>query len=439
MAKRQRDVQGLGLAALNRLARSKALDRLGLKKPAEKALYQASRTGFKVAGTAGRRFKAVKQLLGPARMEKQKPSDMFDLTPTEEQAMMVESIRRFAEQALRPAADDAESHSEISEDVWKGAFELGLSLMAVPEALGGAGSERSPVSSALVAEALAWGDMGQAVALMAPVGVANALTAWGNSDQQMRYLAAFAEDDPPDAALALLEPQALADPLRPSCHGRRDGNSAQWAISGEKALVPLGPFADLLVVSVELEGLGPRLVLIEGDRKGLSGKAEPAMGLRAASLGRIVLDQVKISESDILGDEQAFEQAIALARLGWCALAVGTCQAVLDYVIPYVNERKAFGEPVSHRQGVAFTIANMGLELDAMRLMLWRACARAEQGQSFQREAALAHRYCADKAMQIGSDGVQMLGGHGYVKEHPVERWYRDLRAVANLEGGLLL
>lgn len=439
MPKRQRDVQGLGLAALNRLAGSKALDRLGLKKPTEKALYQASRTGFKVAGTAGRQFKAVKNLLSPARMENHQPTDLFDLTPTEEQAMVVESVRRFAEQALRPAAEDAEKHSEIAEEVWSGAFELGLSLMAVPEALGGAGSERSPISSALVAEALAWGDMGQALALMAPVGVANALAAWGNSDQQMRYLAAFAEDDPPDAALALLEPTALADPTRPACHGLRDGNSAHWRISGEKALVPLGPFADLLVVSADLEGLGPRLVLIEGYSRGLSATPEPAMGLRAASLGRVVLDQVRIAESDILGDEQAFQQAIALARLGWCALAVGTCQAVLDYVIPYVNERKAFGEPVSHRQGVAFTVANMGLELDAMRLMMWRATARAEQGQDFQREAALAHRYCADKAMQIGSDGVQMLGGHGYVKEHPVERWYRDLRAIANLEGGLLL
>ncbi len=439
MAKRQRDVQGLGLAALNRLARSKTLDRLGLKKPTEKALYQASRTGFKVAGTAGRQFKAVKQLLRPARMETLKPSDLFDLTPTEEQTMVVESVRRFAEQALRPAAADAETHSEISEDVWKGAFELGLSLMAVPQALGGAGSERSPLSNALIAEALAWGDMGQALALMAPVGVANALSAWGNSDQQMRYLAAFAEDNPPDAALALLEPHPLADPQKPQCHGQALKDGSGWQLSGEKALVPLGPFADLLIVSAELEGLGPRLIVIKGDSDGLSAKAEPAMGLRAASLGRIVLDQITVQPADILGDQHAFEQAVALARLGWCALAVGTCQAVLDYVIPYVNERKAFGEPVSHRQGVAFTVANMGLELDAMRLMMWRATARAEQGQSFLREAVLAHRYCADKAMQIGSDGVQMLGGHGYVKEHPVERWYRDLRAVANLEGGLLL
>lgn len=439
MAKRQRDVQGFGLAALNRLAGSKTLDKLGLKKPTEKALYQASRTGFKVAGSAGKQFKAVKDLLSPARMDKHKPTDLFDLTPTEEQTMMVESVRRFAEEALRPAAEDAETHSEISEDVWKGAFELGLSLMAVPEALGGAGCERSPISSALVAEALAWGDMGQALALMAPVGVANALAAWGNSDQQMRYLATFAEDDPPDAALAFLEPTALSNPRHPSCRGSLDGEVGRWRINGEKALVPLGPFADLLIVSVDLEGLGPRLVLIEGDCNGLSAKAEPGMGLRAASLGRLMFKDVKVTEADVLGDEQAFEQAIALARLGWCALAVGTCQAVVDYVIPYVNERKAFGEPVSHRQGVAFTVANMGLELDAMRLMMWRATARAEQGQSFQREAALAHRFCADKAMQIGSDGVQMLGGHGYVKEHPVERWYRDLRAIANLEGGLLL
>ena len=111
----------------------------------------------------------------------------------------------------------------------------------------------------------------------------------------------------------------------------------------------------------------------------------------------------------------------------------------MDYVVPYVNDREAFGEPISHRQGVAFMVADMAIELDAMRLMTWRACALAEQGKPFHREAYLARLLCAEKAMQIGTNGVQLLGGHGFTKEHPVERWYRDLRAVAIQHGGLHL
>ena len=112
---------------------------------------------------------------------------------------------------------------------------------------------------------------------------------------------------------------------------------------------------------------------------------------------------------------------------------------MLDYLIPYVNERKAFGEPISNRQAVAFTVANVAIELDGMRLAAYRAASRVDQGLSFAREVALARRLCAERGMAIGSDGVQLLGGHGYVKEHPVERWYRDLRAAGVIEGGLLV
>jgi len=130
---------------------------------------------------------------------------------------------------------------------------------------------------------------------------------------------------------------------------------------------------------------------------------------------------------------------IDYSKLAWCAMAVGCCQAVLDYVIPYANERTAFGEPVSHRQAVAFMIADIAIELESMRVLTQRACARADHGLDFHRETYLAHLLCMEKAMKIGSDGVQLLGGHGFTKEHPVERWYRDLRAIAVMQGGLHL
>jgi alkylation response protein AidB-like acyl-CoA dehydrogenase len=165
------------------------------------------------------------------------------------------------------------------------------------------------------------------------------------------------------------------------------------------------------------------------------------MGVRAAATRRLILEEVAVPATALLGggERATFAECVALARLGWCALAVGTGQAVLDYVSVYVNERRAFGEPISSRQAVAFAVANMAIELDGLRLVTYRAAGRVDQGLPFAREVTLARRLCADRAMAIGSDGVQLLGGHGYVREHPVERWYRDLRTAGLMEGGLLV
>ena len=150
---------------------------------------------------------------------------------------------------------------------------------------------------------------------------------------------------------------------------------------------------------------------------------------------------MRVDAGAVLGetDGSTYAECVRLSRLAWCALAVGTGQAVLDYVTPYVKEREAFGEPIAHRQSVAFMVADMAIELEAMRLLTWRAASRAAAGKDVAREVALARQLCKEKGMQIGLDGVQLLGGHGFVKEHPVERWYRDLRAVAVMEGAVLV
>ena len=152
---------------------------------------------------------------------------------------------------------------------------------------------------------------------------------------------------------------------------------------------------------------------------------------------------MKLPASALLGEGEASAKddaaCVNRSRIAWCGLATGTAQAVLDYVVPYVNDRQAFGEPISNRQGVAFTVSDIGIESNAMRLATYRAASRADRGESFAREAAIARKLCTQKGMQIGSDGVQLLGGHGFVKEHPVERWYRDLRAAGVMEGALLV
>jgi alkylation response protein AidB-like acyl-CoA dehydrogenase len=212
-------------------------------------------------------------------------------------------------------------------------------------------------------------------------------------------------------------------------------------LDGVKSLVPRASDAELFVVSAALEDQGPALFLVESKTDGVLIEPEPAMGLRAAATSRVVLQDVKLPASALLGDADpaVYAESVQRARLGWCAVAVGTAQAVLDYVVPYVNERVAFGEPISHRQAVAFAVANIGIELEGMRLATYRAASRADQERDFAHATTLARQLCSEKGMWIGSEGVQLLGGHGFVKEHPVERWYRDLRAAGLMEGALLV
>jgi alkylation response protein AidB-like acyl-CoA dehydrogenase len=318
------------------------------------------------------------------------------------------------------------------------ANELGITMLGVPEELGGAVSERSAVTSALVTEALGRGDMGLAVAALSPAAVATAIGLWGDSGQQGTYLPALAGDEVPAAALAIQEPRALFDPLELKSTATKTGDG--FKLTGEKSVVARGVDAELFVVSAMLDDR-PALFIVEASTKGVLVEAKPAMGIRAAATSNLVFDGAEVPAEALLGEgnPDVYSDCIRLSRIAWAAVAVGTAQAVVDYVIPYVNERVAFGEPISHRQAVAFKVADMATELEGMRLVMLRAASRVDQGLDFARESALARRIVAQKGMQIGSDGVQLLGGHGYIKEHPVERWYRDLRAAGVLEGGLLV
>ena len=429
----------IGLRALNRLASSELVDRFGLREPTERFLHGASKTTVRTAARAGRTFAAVQRLSRPARQTQAGRADLFDLTPTDEQQMLTESGRDFALPKLRPAAEAADARCALEDDLLAQANELGLSMVGVPEELGGALAERSAVTSVLLGEALSQGDMGSAVACLAPAGVSTAISLWGDEDQQATYLPEFVGEHVPAAAVAVLEDRPLFDPDRLSAAARRVNGG--FVLRGSKSLVPRARDGELFIVAAELEASGPALFIVESKTPGISVEPEPAMGIRAAGTGRLIFEDVSLPAGALLGQAapEAYGQCVALGRLGWCALAVGTGQAVLDYIRPYVNERRAFGEPISNRQAVAFTVANIAIELDGMRLATLRAASRADQGMSFARETALARRLCAERGMAIGSDGVQLLGGHGYVKEHPVERWYRDLRTAGIMEGALVV
>jgi alkylation response protein AidB-like acyl-CoA dehydrogenase len=430
---------GFGLRALNRLAGSDLLDRIRIRKQVERALFQGTKNGFRSATVAGRSFKAAQKLGKPARQVKSKSTGLFDLTPDDEQQMFQEAGRAFADEKIRPAALAADDNCATPKELLDQTAELGVNMLGVPEELGGVMHEQSAVTSVLIGEALAHGDMGIAYAALAPGAAATAIGLWGSAEQEAAYLPAFTGENIPAAALAILEPRPLFDPLKLETKARKDGG--EWVLDGAKSLLARAKECELFVIAAEADGIGPALFVVESGANGLSVEDEPAMGLRPAATGRLLIEAVRLPADALLGEgkPEDYVDCVNRSRVAWCGLATGAAQAVLDYVMPYVNERTAFGEPISNRQGVAFAVSDIGIESEGMRLASYRAASRADRGEEFAREAAIARRLCATKGMQIGSEGVQLLGGHGFVKEHPVERWYRDLRAAGVMEGALLV
>jgi len=440
MQKHKRTAIDVGLALITPIVGQEFLDKYNLRGPLNRSLQYGVKQVFSAAGASARQFKRIQGIgKAPTRL-KASGAHYFDLTPDDDQKMILETVEDFAKEILRPAARHADDAATYPPDLNAKAAELGITAINIPEDFDGIAAHRSTVTNALVAEALAYGDMGLALPILAPGGVASALTHWGSADQQATYLRAFAGENVPQACVAIAEPHALFDPTALKTTAVRTPSG--YRLNGVKSLVPAAADAELFIVGAQLSGK-PTLFIVESSTKGVSIKADPSMGIRAAALGRVDLDNVSVPLSARLGEDDAtdddYSEAIALARLGWAALAVGTAHAVLDHVMPYIKERQAFGEPIAHRQAVAFMTANIAIELDGLRLITWRGASRAEQGLSFAREAALAKRLGTDKGMQIGLDGVQLLGGHGYTKEHPVERWYRDLRAIGVAEGVVVI
>jgi alkylation response protein AidB-like acyl-CoA dehydrogenase len=277
--------------------------------------------------------------------------------------------------------------------------------------------------------------------------VVNTLSRWGNKQQQELWLPRFCaeatdEESVFSAAIAVQEPLALFDSNHLTTKAKK--NKKGYIISGLKSFIPLSGRADLYLVASEFKGKN-QVFIVPANSKGLTFKSSPAMGLRSAEIGSLKLDKVQVDNNALLGSENLpsrtfnYESFIDSGNLAWCAMAIGCCQGALDYLIPYVNERYAFGEPISHRQSVAFMIADMKIEIESMRLLVWKAASRFERNEDFHRDAFLAHQLCIEKSMEIGTNAVQLLGGHGFTKEHPAERWYRDLRVLGVINGGLQL
>lgn len=367
---------------------------------------------------------------------------LFDLTPTDEQQMTRDVVQRFAREEMAAVARPSDEAAQLPDGFLLRTVDLGLNFMPVPEALGGVGAGRSPISNILNMEDLAQGDMSMAIAALAPLSVINCVLDSGTEEQQAAVTNTLMSDDFIPAALVMMEPGIgfNVSRLKTTATEQADGS---YVLNGNKSMVAFGSDAKVLVVfaatqSAAGDDQGVQGFVLAGDTVGLVFEKEDYMGLRPLPLYAMSLGDVSVPATAKLRDDFDLKQFHNLSKIAIAALAVGTCQAVLDYVVPYVNERVAFGEPISNRQSVAFMVADMATELEALRLMVYRAAAQAEQGIDCTRMAFLAHRQAIKYGMKIGTDGIQLLGGHGFTREHPVELWYRNLRGLAMLDGMLL-
>jgi len=367
---------------------------------------------------------------------------MISFGPTEEQEVVREAMRDYAEQALRPMARECDEASQLPEDLLQQAWELGLTTTQVPEEYGGGGEERSPITNVLVLEELAFGDASLALAVVTPSLFANAILDHGTEEQKGKYLSLFSGDAFHAASLAMVEPGPLFDVLnlRTTAEPKGDG----FVISGQKSFVPLGDRASHFLVlthNTAQEGFdGIEAFIVSRDASGLTiGEPEKNLGLKALPTVGLTLERVEVSAGDRLGGDAGMDarRLVAASRTALGAVLVGLSRAVFEYALPYAKEREAFGEAIAKKQAVAFMLSDMRIELDSMRWLVWKAASQLEHGLDATRSAHLARAYCAREAMKIADNGVQVLGGHGFIREHPVEMWYRNARTLGVLEGSV--
>nr|HQV18316.1 acyl-CoA dehydrogenase family protein [Gordonia sp. (in: high G+C Gram-positive bacteria)] len=284
-----RNFIGTAMRVLSTVTGSEFAEKYQLREPINRAAYQATKTGFQSLGAAGRAFKKVQGGSGEASRPAKSTKNYFNLTPDDEQQMIAETVTDFATEILRPAAYDADHNAAAPEEILKRSAELGITMINVPEEFDGAASERGVVTNALVAEAMAYGDMGLALPLLAPSGVATTLTNFGSEGQQKTYLPDFAGEDVPQSAVVIAEPRPLFDAFALQTKATRVPSG--YRLNGVKSFVPAAGSSELFIVGAQLDGK-PALFIVESDSKGLIVEADPGMGVRAAGMGRLLLQDV---------------------------------------------------------------------------------------------------------------------------------------------------
>lgn len=363
----------------------------------------------------------------------------FDLSP--EQKQFQELAHEFAEKEIRPVAPHYDEVEEFPWDVLKKANELGLMTYAFPEEYGGAGVQ-SAVTNVVVTEELAWGCAGIATAMGGTGLCATPIMIGGNHAQKAKYLTRLADAKKLSlGAYAITEPNAGSDVASMRTTARKV--SGGYVLNGTKQFITNGGLADVYVVFATVDPSrradGICAFIVEKEMGVQATKKEKKMGIRASHTAQIVLEDVFVPEENLLGEEgEGFLIAMRTfehTRPDVAAMAIGVARAAFEYAMDYAQQREQFGKPIARLQAIGFMLADMATEIDAARLLTWRSAWMLDQGLPVNKEASMAKRFAADTAMKVTTDAVQILGGVGYMRDYPVEKWMRDAKIMQIYEG----
>jgi acyl-CoA dehydrogenase len=357
---------------------------------------------------------------------------MISFTPTEEQQQLIDMLRRYTEKNVRPYAHEADEASEPHMEAVDIGWTLGLVASALPEELGGLG-EMSAITGALAFEELAFGELATAFHVMAPALFAYPVTLFGTAEQRENLLPMFLEESIAPATAAFLEPGITFDPQ--AMKTVTDGA----ILNGVKAYVPLAESATHMLVYARNSASGDaEAYIVEKNADGVViEQHEMMMGVRALPTYRVKFNDVKLGADAKLGGAVGMDFQTILNRqnVALAAAAVGVARASYEYAKEYAKNREQFGRPVAQNQSIAFMLAEMAIEIDSTRLMVWEAAWKLDNGEDATREAYLTRQYADKMALTVTDGGVQTLGGYGFIREYPAERWLRNGRGFPTFDG----
>jgi acyl-CoA dehydrogenase len=386
---------------------------------------------------------------------------MVDLSLSREQEEMRDLAREFAEREIRPVASQHDRSGEIPWSVLEKANEVGLLSFGLPEVYGGGGVPGGLVgiTNFVVMEELAWGCAAIATTIGSSIYAAGPILAMGTEEQRRKYIPLFCDQESVRlGAVCITEPQGGSDVAAMRTTYRKDGDS--YVLDGTKCFITNGGIADVhIVFAVDRPGAGwgaMAAFIVEKGTPGLSmGKVEDKLGIRASHTAEVVLQECRVPAECRLGGEPPDPSGrspgkessgvlgganplmlLQYSRMTYAATAVGLARAAYEYALDYACGRESFGEPIVRHQEVAHKLADMAMQVDAARLLLWRAGWMVDTWHALSRaEGSMAKCFAGDVAVSVTQEAVQVLGGHGYMRDHPVEKWYRDAKVYQIWEG----
>jgi acyl-CoA dehydrogenase len=382
----------------------------------------------------------------------------FSLDLNEEQRDLRDWVHGFAEEVVRPAGSEWDAREETPWPLIQQAAKIGLYGF---EFLANCWADPTGLSLCIANEELFWGDAGIAMAIMGTSLAVASIYGSGTPEQMLEWVPqCFGDvDDPKVGAFCTTEPEAGSDVGSMRSRARYDGAADEWIITGQKAYATNGGIANVHVVTASVDpSLGSRgqaAFVVPPGTKGLAGtKKLKKLGLRASHTADVFLDEVRVPGRCLLGGKEALDERLAMAREGGKAKgqaamrtfelsrpavgaqALGIARAAYEYSLEYAKSRVQFGRPIIENQAIAFALADMRTEIDAARLLVWRAAWMGRNNRRFEAgEGSMSKLKAGEVAVATAEKAVQILGGAGYLREHPVERWYRDAKIYTIFEG----